>query len=200
MRRPVPLLLTVALLAVTPVLVACGGEDTQGGPSTIPDSAAPDQPVALTGVATNLDLDPQTVGILDDNNVTITPIAPARRSAIGIRFPIVGGQVRPDSLDGTIKHSGGFALSDGVRRLVLRRLIIDTRTGQVTADAGTGRLPILNLDLASGKRRDAGGTYRLVDVPVKLSSGAAEAIDGALSTSVLTPAIPIGFATVTASG
>lgn len=200
MRRPVPLLLTLLLLASAPLLAACGGGDTQGGPSTIPDSSAPEQPVALTGVATNLDLDPQTVGILDDNNVTVVPIPPARRSAIGIRFPIVGGQVRPDSLDGTIEHAGGIAISDGVRRITLRRFILDTRTGQITADAGTGRLPILNLDLSSGKRRDAGTTYRLVDVPVTLAAGAATAIDAALSTSVLTASIPIGFASVAASG
>lgn len=200
MRRPVPLLLILALLVCAPVLVACGGEDTQGGPSTIPDSSAPDRPVALTGVTTNLDLDPQTVGILDDNNVSITPIPPARRSAVGIRFPIVGGSVRPDSLDGTIEHAGGIALSDGVRRIVLRKLIIDTRTGQITADAGTARLPILNISLASGKRRDVGSTYRLVDVPVTLAPAAAAAINAALRTSVLTGSIPIGFASVTASG
>ncbi len=200
MRRPVPLLLTLALLVLAPVLAACGGGDTQGGPSTIPDSAAPEQPVTLTGVATNLDLDPQTVGILDDNNVSITPIPPATRSAIGIRFPIVSGRVRPDSLDGTIVHSGGIALSDGVRRVTLRRLVIDTRTGQITADAGTGRLPILNLDLASGKRRDTGDTYRLVNIPVKLAAGAAAAIDAGLRIPVLTASIPIGFASVSASG
>lgn len=200
MRRSVSLSLTLALLACAAVLAACGGGDTQGGPSTIPDSSAPDRPVPLTGVATNLDLDPQTVGILDDNNVSITPIPPARRSAVGIRFPITGGSVRPDSLDGTIEHAGGIALSDGVRRIVLRRLIIDTRTGQLTADAGTGRLPILNLNLSSGKRRDIGATYRLVDVPVTLAAGAAAAIDAALRIPVLTASIPIGFASVTASG
>lgn len=200
MRRPVPLLLTIALLVLAPVLAACGGEDTQGGPSTIPDAAAPEQPVALTGVATNLDLDPQTVGILDDNTISITPIPPARRSATGIRFPIVGGSVRPDSLDGTIEHAGGIALSDGVRRVTLRRLIIDTKTGQITAETGNGRLPILNLDLASGKRRDTGSTYRLVNIPVKLSAAAAAAIDAGLRISVLTASIPIGFASVAASG
>lgn len=200
MRRLVSLPPLLALIACALVLAACGGGDTQGGPSTIPDSSAPDRPVALTGVATNLDLDPQTVGVLDDNNVSVTPIPPARRSAVGIRFPIVGGSVRPDSLDGTIEHAGGIALSDGVRRIVLRRLIIDTRTGQLTADAGSGRLPILNLDFSSGKRRDVGSTYRLVDVPATLAAGAASAIDGALRTSVLTASIPIGYASVTASG
>ena len=200
MRRPVPLLLTLVLLASAPALAACGGEETQGGPSTIPDSSAPDRPVALTGVATNLNLDPQTVGILDDNNVSITPIPPARRSATGISFPIAGGEVRPDSLDGRIEHSGGIALSDGVRRISLRRLIIDTRTGQLTADAGSGRLPILNLDLPSGKRRDAGGVFVLANIPVTLAAGAAAAIDEALRIPVLTASIPIGFATVRATG
>lgn len=200
MRRPVPLLLTLVLLVCAPALAACGGGDTQGGPSTIPDPSAPDRPVALNGVATNLDLDPQTVGILDDNNVSITPIPPARRSALGIRFPIVGGEVRPDSLDGRIEHAGGIALSDGVRRISLRRLIIDTRTGQLTADAGSGRLPILNLDFASGKRLDVGGVFTLGNIPVKLAAGAAAAIDEALRIPVLTASIPIGFATVRATG
>ena len=37
MRRPARLLLTLALRRCVPALAACGG-DTQGGPSTIPDS------------------------------------------------------------------------------------------------------------------------------------------------------------------
>lgn len=200
MRRPVPLLLALALLVPVPALAACGGSDESGGPSTIPSGSAPAAPVTLTGVATNLDLDPQTVGVLDDNNITIVPIPPARRSALGIKLPIVGGVLRPDSLSGTIEHAGGIALSDGVRRVVLRRLIIDTRTGQVTADAGAGRLPILNLDLSSGKRLDIGSTVALGDIPVTLAAGAARALDAGLRTSVLTASIPIGFATVRASG
>ena len=48
MRRPVPLLLTLALLVLAPVLVACVGEDTQGCPSTFPDPAAPVPPPALS--------------------------------------------------------------------------------------------------------------------------------------------------------
>ena len=78
MRRFAPLLLTIALAASVPALAACGGEDERGGPSTIASSSAPEQPVALTGVATTLALDPLTVGLLDDNNITIKPIPPAQ--------------------------------------------------------------------------------------------------------------------------
>ena len=198
MRRSVPLLLILVPLLL--VLAACGGSDESGGPSTVPNSEAPEQPVTLTGVATTLDLDPQTIGVLDDNNITITPLPPARRSAEGVRFPVVGGRLRPDTFSGRIVHSGGLVISDGRRRVVLRDFVIETRTGQLTADAGTGRLPILNLDFSSGKRRDVGATVALGDVPVTLTAAAASAVDTALSISVLTASIPVGLATVRVAG
>ena len=198
MRLRVPSLLILALMV--PVLAACGGSDESGGPSTVPNSGAPEQPLRLTGVATTLDLDPQTIGVLDDNNVTLTPIAPARRSAEGVRFPITGGEVRPDTFSGRIRHAGGLSISDGRRRVLLRDFVIETRTGQITADTGAGRIPILNLDFSSGKRADVGPTIALTDVPVKLTAAAAAAIDEALSISVLTASIPIARATVRVAG
>ncbi len=195
MRRPARLFLTIALAALLPVLAACGS-DTQGGPSTIPAAGAPAQPVALTGVATTIALDPLTVGLLDDNNVTVVPIPPARRAAEGIRFPITSGDVRPDTLAGTIHHAGGLALTNGTKRVVLSDFVVNTGTGQLSANAGSGSLQLLNLDLASGKRLDAGGRLVLADIPATLTSGAAHALSEALNVSVLTPSLEIGVAVI----
>lgn len=198
MRRPARLALTIVLAALLPALAACGS-DTQGGPSTIPDSGAQTQPVALTGIATTIALDPLTVGVLSDNNISWAPIPPARRAAEGIRFPITGGDVRPDTLAGSIRHAGGIALTNGRLRVALRDIVINTTTGQLSADAGSGRVQLMNLDLSSGRRLDAANRYVLGDIPVTLTSGAAHALSEALNVSVFTPALPIGIGVISAT-
>ena len=198
MRRPALLALTIVLAALLPALAACGG-GTQGGPSTIPDSGARTQPVALTGVATTIALDPLTVGVLSDNNISWAPIPPARRAAEGIRFPITSGDVRPDTLAGTIHHAGGIALTNGRLRVALSDIVIDTGTGQLSADAGSGRVALMNLDLSSGKRLDGGNRLVLGEIPTTLTSGAAHALSEALNAPVFTPALPIGIAEISAT-
>ena len=195
MRRPARLALTIVLAALLPALAACGS-DTQGGPSTIPDSGTRTQPVALTGVATTIALDPLTVGVLSDNNISWAPIPPARRAAEGIRFPITSGDVRPDTLAGVIHHAGGIALTNGRLRVTLGDIVINTKTGQLTADAGSGPVPLMNLDLSSGKRLDGGNRLVLGEIPTTLTSGAAHALSEALNAPVFTPALPIGFAVI----
>ena len=198
MRSPARLVLTIALAALLPVLAACG-TDTQGGPSTIPAGGAQTQPVALTGVATTIALDPLTVGVLSDNNISWAPIPPARRAAEGIRFPITTGDVRPDTLAGTIHHAGGIALTNGRLRVALGDIVINTKTGQLSADAGSGRVALMNLDLSSGKRLDGGNRLVLGDIPTTLTSGAAHALSEALNAPVFTPALPIGRAVISAA-
>jgi hypothetical protein len=195
MRRPARLALTIVLAALLPALAACG-DDTQGGPSTIPASGAQTQPVALTGVATTIVLDPLTVGVLSDNNISWAPIPPARRAAEGIRFPITSGEVRPDTLGGSIRHAGGIALTNGTLRVALRDIVINSTTGQLSADTGAGRVALMNLDLSSGKRLDVGSRLVLGNIPATLTSGAAHALSEALNVSVFTPALPIGIAVI----
>lgn len=198
MRRPARLALTIVLAALLPALVACGS-DTQGGPSTIPDTGARTQPVALTGVATTIALDPLTVGVLSDNNISWAPIPPARRAAEGIRFPITSGDVRPDTLGGSIHHAGGIALTNGRLRVALGDIVINTTTGQLSANAGAGPVALMNLDLSSGKRLDAGSRFVLGDIPATLTPKAAHALSEALNVSVFTPALPIGVAVISAT-
>jgi hypothetical protein len=198
MRRPARLALTIVLAALLPALAACGS-DTQGGPSTIPGTGAQSQPVDLTGVATTIVLDPLTVGVLSDNNISWAPIPPARRTAEGISFPITSGRVRPDSFAGSIHNAGGIALTNGRLRVALRDIVVNTTTGQLSADAGAGRVALMNLDFSSGKRRDVGTRLVLADIPATLSSGAAHALSEALNVSVFTPALPIGIGVITAT-
>lgn len=202
MLRPARLLSILALAALVPALASCG-DDEGGGPSTIAGSSAPAQPVQLTGRATTIELDPLTVGTLADNGVTATPVPPARAVGEGMRFrfPIVGGEVRPDTLAGRVEHDGGIAfVHDERRRVVLRDFVIDSAGGQLTADAGAGRLPFLNLDLPAGKRLGAGGTVALADIPATLTVAGAHALNEALRISVLLPRVPFAAATVRAVG
>ena len=135
-------------------------------------------------------------GVLSDNNISWAPIPPARRAAEGIRFPITSGDVRPDTLGGTIHHAGGIALTNGRLRVALGDIVINTKTGQLTADAGSGPVPLMNLDLSSGKRLDGGNRLVLGEIPTTLTSGAAHALSEALNAPVFTPALPIGFAVI----
>ena len=159
--------------------------------------------MALTGVATTIALDPLTVGLLDDNNVTVDADparAPRRPRASASRSP--SGDVRPDTLAGTIQHAGGHRAHQ--RAPARRRCATSSSTrgtGQLTADAGAGRLPLLNLDLSSGKRLDVGGTARARRTSRRRSPRARRTRSSeALNVSVLTPSLPIGFAVISATG
>ncbi len=187
--------LTVPALALAAVFVPAG---------TMPRFAPADATTLKTALGSGtvhvtIALDPLTVGVLSDNNISWAPIPPARRAAEGIRFPITSGDVRPDTLAGTIRHAGGIALTNGRLRVTLRDIVINTTTGQLSADAGSGRVQLMNLDLSSGKRADVGNRYVLAQIPATLTSGAAHALSEALNVSVFTPALPIGIAVISAT-
>ena len=117
-----------------------------------------------------------------------------------MRFPITSGEVRPDTLAGNDRAQRRRWRSPTARRsVVLRDFVINTGTGQLTADAGSGRVALLNLDFASGKRIGGGNRVALVDIPTTLTARAARELGVALNVSVLTPALQIGFASVRAS-
>lgn len=198
MRRVLPTALLVALVVL---LAACGGSDEQGGPSTTPATGPAQAPVALTGGSTTLAIDIQTAGVLADNGLEIAAVAPAREISSGVRdttlrFPISGGEARPDTLAGRIEHRGGLSVGDGTRRVIFRRLVVDTVARQLTADAGAGRIPLLNLGVALGKLSEQGGAVELAGVPATLTATAARAMSDALATAVLRAAQIVGTVTI----
>ena len=196
MRAPATRLLPVLLMGAMLTLAACGGPSGKGGPSTLPTAA---NPVTLTGGSTTLALDPQTAGVLEDNQVTISAVAPARLKSDALTFPITTGRIDGTSLGGSFAHTGGLRISSDVASVVLRNLSANTISRQVTAEIGTGRLPVFDLDQrqlsgrAPARRLNASGLVAL------LSPGAAHQLNAALKVSIFTPKLIIGDVSVDAS-
>lgn len=198
MRRA---LLTATLLALVMLISACGGSDEQGGPSTAPSTGPEQAPVALSGGSTTLAIDIQTAGVLVDNGIEIAAVPPARELSSGVRdtrlrFPISGGEARPDTLAGRIEHRGGLSISDGRDRVVFRDVAVNTVTGQLTADAGAGRIALLNLAVGDGTLSEQDGAVELAAVPATLDANAARALTDVLATAVLRPDQVVGTVTI----
>ncbi len=196
MPRPVARLLPLVLACAALTLGACGGVSGKGGPSTLPTAA---EPVTLTGGAAILAIDPQTAGLLEDNGITLTAVAPATLKASAISFPITSGQVDGVSLGGTIDHHGGVRFASDTASVVLRDLHVDTRARQVTAAAGGGRLPLFDLDQRTLSGSVTGGRLNATGVVALLSPRASRALNAALQVSVFTPKLIIGDVSIDAS-
>jgi hypothetical protein len=84
----------------------------------------------LTGGSTQITASPAAAKVLADNNITVTPVAPATASGTTFTFPIAGGRLNPKTLHGVIRHPGGLKLSNGTRTVTLRRpTIVSTKRG-----------------------------------------------------------------------
>lgn len=198
MRRA---LLTAVLLSLVALLSACGSSDEQGGPSLAPASGPAPAPFAPPAGSTTLAIDIQTAGVLEDNGLELAAVAPARETGssprdLALHFPIIGGEIRPDTFSGRIEHRGGLSVSDGRHRVVFRDVVVNTAARQLTADAGAGRIPLLNLDLGPGKNSERTGILELSGVLATLAAPAANAISAALKTAVLRAAEVVGTLTI----
>ena len=196
MSRPAARLLPLVLACAALTLGACGGVSGKGGPSTLPTAA---EPVTLTGGAAILAIDPQTAGLLEDNGITLTAVAPATMKASAVSFPITTGQVDGVSLGGTIDHQGGVRFASDAASVVLRDLHVDTRARQVTAAAGGGRLPLFDLDQRTLSGSVTGGRLNATGAVALLSPRASQALNAALKVSVFTPKLIIGDVSIDAS-
>ncbi len=190
--RLLPVLLTGAMLT----LAACGGSDGKGGPSTLPTAA---NPVTLTGGSTTLAIDPQTAGVLEDNQVTISAVAPAKLANEALRFPITTGRLDATSFGGSLSHTGGLRISSDVASVVLRDLSANTASQQVTAEVGTGRLPVFDLDQRQLSGGTPAGRLNASGLVALLSPQAAHQLNAALKVSIFTPKLIIGDVSIDAS-
>lgn len=197
MLRPVVriLLLVAALAALT--LTACGGSDESGGPSTLPTAS---DPVTLTGGSAILAIDPQTAGVLEDNEIKLSAVAPATLEAAALSFPITAGQLDGQSLGGFVETTGGMRFASDAASVVFRNMRLDTKARQVTAAAGTGRLPVFDLDQRTlSSSVPSPGNLNATGVVALLSPRAAHALNAALKVSVFSPKLIIGAVSVDAA-
>ena len=180
--------------------------------------ADPPPPVAdiqgLTGVSTSVALDSGFVSALKSLNVTPAPTGKATVTGGVAKFPITGGHVtvyKPGDVDpyvqGKIMHQGsGLKLTKGATVVTLQNFVVDPGkpaelTGEVLA-GGKVLAPsttLFDLDGSTLKpiTTDSGaGTATLTGTTVKLSDGAASALNSAFKTDALKGGTTIGIATI----
>ncbi|MDQ6727745.1 MAG: hypothetical protein M3066_16500, partial [Actinomycetota bacterium] len=166
--------------------------------------------LTLSGVSTKVDLDAGTLGVLKQNGVTVTPVAPATVSTSGgtttASFPITEGfvSVYPQSdqpyIRGTFSHSGGLTFSAGGKSLTVTDFIVNPGTSTLTATVGGNAVQILDLDGTNVKITQDGSTTRLEGTVAKLSSTAASALNQTFGVSLFTQGIPLGVVRIAAQG
>jgi hypothetical protein len=140
-------------------------------------------------------------------NVTVAPITGKK-----LKFNIVAGNIDLANAKSEILHDGGIVLKSATTTVELRNFIIDTTgtapvlTGLVVANEGTvGRLPLFDLVLPSGitlplKAKGSMKSLTLAGVSMKLTDGAATALNGAFSVTAFQAGLAIGTAKVQAFG
>ena len=179
-RLRIAFLSALALLAIaTAPAAASGGHGSRYGETT-------------------LKLDPAAIAALTGLGVAPAPIAPARALAADtLAFPITNS-FRSALRSGQIRHSGGISLTAGATTVELTDFVIDPLRGQLTAQVGAARVPILSLDLSRARLSLGFGTLRLGPVGGSLTAVAAGALDAAfgLPSGTVPPGLKLGDATV----
>lgn len=159
-----------------------------------------------TGV-TSVAADAGFLAAAKDLKVSVGPI-----SGMKLQFGIVAGNIDLANAKGEIVHSGGLLLKSATTTVELRNFIIDTTgmtpvlTGLVVANEGTvGRIPLFDLVLPTSiklplKAQGPMKSLTLAGVSMKLTSGAATALNGAFGVTAFKAGLPIGTAQVKAFG
>jgi hypothetical protein len=196
-HRPVWLaVLTAALVAALALSFVPGAQATKKDPATTSTDTL------LYGGSTTVALDPGAAAALESLGVKVSPVRPASARKSGISFPITLGLVSSDTLAGQIRHAGGLKLSAGKTSVYLTRYFIDiddtpSLSGLVgVGERGTDRAELFTLDLTNLKVEPGDNSIKLSGVTLKLTAGAAEALNGAFGVTAFTEGLVIGTATV----
>ncbi len=155
--------------------------------------------------ATTVTLDPGAAGALTSLGISVAPSGRAYAGKQGVSFPITFGVVDAQTLAGQIRHAGGLVFTKGDTKVYLSRYFIDTNTGTLSGLVGTSktggdRADLFSLDLSGLKVTPSGRYITLSGVTLKLTAGAAAALNGAFGdgASPFTEGLVIGTATVKA--
>lgn len=155
--------------------------------------------VELAGGATTLALDSGAASALASLGVETAPVDPASAASGGLSFPITAGKLDAKSFAGSVRHSGGIRLSKGSTVAELTSFTINVDADpDLTALVGGQRVSILNLDLSQLDAQVRGRRITLGGVRATLTAAAAQALNGAFSTSAFTEGLLLGTATVAA--
>jgi hypothetical protein len=145
--------------------------------------------------ATSVALDAGTVQALVGLGVTPGIIGPATLEGTTAAFPITGGGVSLDFGGGHVGHSGGISLTAGSTVVRLERF--DIRLGATpqlfaSVNGGSPKVAILDLDLSAPAVEVSGRRITVGNVPLKLTQGAADALNAAFGTSALSAGLVLG--------
>jgi hypothetical protein len=184
MARPRSIILAVLALA----LVAL--------PASV--AAQSGKKVKLAGGATTLVLDADTADALTDLGLTLAPLKPSKARGGGIAFKVTSGRLNASTFAGRIDHSGGLRLSAGSTRVDLRNFRILTGDAQLTAKVGKARIAIADLEIDPDNVTATAKRVRVTDVGVRLTGGAAKALNQAFGTDALKGGLLLGTAEVDA--
>jgi hypothetical protein len=191
--------LAVGALALT--LAACGSQTSAG--STTQNPAPTAQIEQLNGMSTTVDLDPTTAAVLQQNHVSVAPVAPATASAqsgaTAVSFPITDGYVAlyPQNdlpfVRGLLTHSGGLTFSVGDKSLTATDFIVDPGTSTLMATVNGQQVPLLDLNGSKVQvTKDSQGQVHLDGTVAMLSAPAAQALNQTFGVSLFKEGIPLG--------
>jgi hypothetical protein len=189
-------------------LIGVGGGVAMADPAPIADISN------LTGMSTSVALDSGFVSALKSLQVAPSPSGRAKVSNGVASFPITGGHVtvyKPGEVDpyvqGKIMHQGsGLTLTKGGTAVTIDNFVVDpgkpaTLSGRVRANGKLVAASTVLFDLDGSTLKPittdaSAGTATLTGTTVKLSDGAAKALNGAFKTDALKGGTTVGIATI----
>lgn len=146
--------------------------------------------------ATALELDSKAAAALTSLGVTPGVIAPGSAKADGLNFPITNS-FGSTLATGTVRHSGGISLTAGATRVELTNFWINLRSRSLSAQLGSARAAILDLDFRDARVSfGRGGVVRIGPVTAGLTQAAADTLNGAFGVTAFTKGLVLGKATV----
>ncbi len=196
-------------------LAACGSDsDDEGGSTEAGGTPSPAAQIDnLTGVMTEVTLDPAFVAGLTTLKLTPAPVGTAKVSAEGVAsFPITGGSATyytPGSVDpyvqGLINHDGsGLSLTGGGIKVELTNFDVDPGKSMLFGDVsanGTSVVqdaPLFFLDGSTLQPlRTEGGNAILEGTQVKLTKAAADLLNMTYKTTAVQEFALVGVAKIT---
>ena len=198
-------LAATALLALA--LAACGSSSKKSSSAA---NAGPQAAIQqLSGMTTSVDLDPATASVLQQNHVSVAPVAPATASvqngATVVSFPITAGYVAlyPQTdlpfVRGILVHSGGLTFAAGGKSLTATDFAVNAGSSTLMATVGGQTVQLLDLDGSKVQvTKDSQGQIHLDGTVAKLSAPAAQALNQTFGVSIFKEGIPIGVVHIVA--
>lgn len=158
--------------------------------------------LAATG-STSVAIDPGTLSAIVGFGITPGVVGPATLAGTTASFPITGGRAQLDLGAGTVAHAGGLSLAKGATTVALTDfdVVLGARPQLLASINGaTEKVAILDVDLTGATPAVEGRRITLAGATLRLTQGAADALNAAFASAGFSAGLVLGKATVTATG